>query len=83
MSTRAGDETNTLRHRTPGCLMCGTTLRRAGTGRRRRYCGGVCRQRAWRLRDEARRRRGAGTSAADPAEVTRLLAAVLGLARRR
>lgn len=83
MSTRARDETSTLRHRTPGCLMCGATVRRAGTGRRRRYCGGACRQRAWRLRDDARRRRGDGTPGADPAEVTRLLAAVLGLVRRR
>jgi hypothetical protein len=52
--------------------MCGRELHRAGTGRRRLYCGPACRQRAYRLRDEQRRWRGA-----DPAEVTRLLAAVL------
>jgi hypothetical protein len=72
MSTRARDETSTLRHRTPGCVICGAELRRAGTGRRRLYCGPACRQRAYRLRDEQRRWRGA-----DPHEVTRLLAAVL------
>ena len=83
MSTRARDETSTLRHRTPGCLMCGTTLRRAGTGRRRRYCGGACRQRAYRLRDAARHLRDAEGREADPVEVTRLLNAVLGLERRR
>lgn len=83
MNTRARDETSTFRHRTASCVVCGGELHRAGTGRRRRYCGGACRQRAWRLRDGQRRQRGAGTSEADPAEVTRLLAAVLGRARRR
>ncbi len=83
MSTTMRDETSTLRHRVTGCVVCGVELHRAGIGRRRRYCGGACRQRAWRLRDEARRRRGAGTPQVDPAEVTRLLAAVLGHARRR
>ena len=77
MSTRARDATSTLRHRTPGCVMCGAELHRAGTGRRRLYCGPACRQRAWRLRDGQRREREAGTPEADPAEVTRLLAAVL------
>jgi len=72
MSTRARDETSTLRHRTPGCVVCGATLLRAGTGRRRLYCGPACRQRAYRLRDDQRHWRGA-----DPHEVTRLLAAVL------
>jgi len=83
VSVPSRDETSTLRHAGPGCVVCGTPLRRAGTGRRRRYCTPACRQRAWRLRDEARHQRGAGTSEADPAEVTRLLNAVLGLARRR
>lgn len=83
MNTGVRDETSTLRHRVPGCAVCGATLHRAGTGRRRRYCGGACRQRAWRLRDEARRRRGTGTVEADPAEVTRLLAAVLRASTRR
>jgi hypothetical protein len=83
MSTRARDETSTLRHQTPGCVVCGATLRRAGTGRRRLYCGPACRQRAYRLRDDQRRRRGAEGRKVDPAEVTRLLNAVLGRARRR
>lgn len=83
MNTTVRDETSTLRHRTPGCAVCGAELRRAGTGRRRRYCGGACRQRAYRLRDEARHRRDAAGRAADPVEVTRLLDAVLGLAGRR
>ena len=78
MSTRARDETSTLRQRTPGCVICGATLHRASIGRRRLYCGGACRQRAYRLRDEQRRRRGA-----DPHEVTRLLAAALRTSPRR
>ena len=78
MSAMAGDERSTLRHRTPGCVTCGATLHRAGTGRRRLYCGGACRQCAYRLRDEQRRPRGA-----DPHEVTRLLAAVLRTSPRR
>ncbi len=77
MSTQARDETSVIRHAAPGCVLCGAELRRAGTGRRRLYCGGACRQRAYRLRDEQRRRRGARGHAADPREVTRLLAAVL------
>jgi hypothetical protein len=77
MSTLARDETSVFRHVTPGCVLCGTELRRAGIGRRRLYCGGTCRQRAYRLRDEQRRWRGAEGREADPAEVTRLLAAVL------
>ena len=83
MSTPSRDETSTIRRRTPGCLVCGGALGRAATGRRRRYCTAACRQRAYRIRDEARRQRGAGGREADPAEVTRLLAAVLGHARRR
>ncbi len=83
MSAPVRDETSTLRHRTPGCVVCGATLRRAATGRRRLYCGPACRQRAYRLRDEQRRPRGAEGWEADPAEVTRLLDAVLGHARRR
>ena len=82
MSTIARDETRVFRHVTAGCVLCGTELRRAGTGRRRLYCGGTCRQRAYRLRDEARHLRGAKPLEADPAEVTRLLNAVLGLVRR-
>jgi hypothetical protein len=77
------DETSTIRRRVPGCLACGGELRRAATGRRRRYCTPACRQRAWRLRDAARHQRAAGSRRADPAEVTRLLATVLGHARRR
>ena len=77
MSALARDETRSLRHVTPGCVLCGAELRRAGTGRRRLYCGSACRQRAYRLRHEARHRRGADAHEADPAEVTRLLAAVL------
>ena len=71
MSAHRRDETSVVRHRTPGCLVCGAELRRAGTGRRRRYCGGACRQ------------RGAGMPEADPAEVNRLLAAVLRASTRR
>jgi hypothetical protein len=77
MSALARDETRSLRHVTPGCVLCGTELRRASTGRRRLYCRGACRQRAYRLRDEARRWREARGHEADPREVTRLLAAVL------
>ena len=63
--------------------MCGAELLRAGTGRRRLFCSQACRQRAYRLRDEARRLRDAYGREADPAEVTRLFAAVLGLVRKR
>ncbi|HSV92143.1 MAG TPA: hypothetical protein VLH81_03665 [Desulfobacterales bacterium] len=83
MSTPVRDETSTVRRRTPACAVCGGALRRATTGRRRRYCTAACRQRAYRLRGEMRHQRGAGGRAADPAEVTRLLAAALGIARRR
>ena len=83
MSAKARDETSVVRHAGPGCVVCGTPLRRAGAGRRRLYCGGACRQRAYRLRDEARHLRDAEGREADPAEVTRLLNAVLGLERRR
>ena len=77
MSTPARDETSVIRHAAPGCVLCGAELRRAGTGRRRLYCGQACRQRAYRLRDEQRRRHRADRQEADPREVTRLLAAVL------
>ena len=83
MTTTVRDETSTRRRRVPGCAVCAAELHRAGTRRRRRYCSGACRQRAWRHRDEVRRRRGPDPAEADPAEVTRLLAAVLGQARRR
>jgi hypothetical protein len=88
MSTLTRDETRVepagvIRHVTAGCVLCGAELCRAGTGRRRLYCGQACRQRAYRLRDEARRQRAAVGSAADPAEVTALLNAVIGLVRRR
>ena len=83
MSAPARDETRTVRHVTPGCVVCGGALARAGTGRRRLYCAPACRQRAYRLRDEVRSRRDAEAREPDPAEVTRLLNAVLGLARRR
>ena len=77
MSAMTRDETSVFRHWAPGCVLCGRELHPSGTGRRRRYCGEACRQRAYRLREGHRRRRAAGTPAADPAEVTRLLAAVL------
>jgi hypothetical protein len=77
MSALARDETSVFRHVIPGCVLCGRALRRAGTGRRRLYCGPACRQRAYRLRDEARRWRGSRGHEANPHEVTRLLAAVL------
>jgi len=77
MSALARDETSVFRRAVPGCVLCGRELRRADTGRRRLYCDRVCRQRAHRLRHEARHRRGADAHEADPAEVTRLLAAVL------
>jgi len=83
LNTAVRNETRVVRHWMPSCVVCGATLHRAATGRRRRYCGGACRQRAWRLRDEARHKGNADGRAADPAEVTRLLAAALGLAGRR
>ena len=83
MSTQRRDETSVFRNVTPGCFVCGGALRQAATGRRRRYCGGACRQRAYRLRDEAGRPRRADRREADTAEVTRLLNAVLRTARRR
>ncbi len=82
MSAKARDETSVFRHVTSGCVVCGGALLRAGTGRRRLYCTPACRQHAYRLRDEARRRR-VSMATADPADVTALLNAVLGLARRR
>ena len=83
MSPQPRDETSEFRHAIPGCVVCGGELRRADTGRRRLYCTPACRQRAYRLRDQQRSQRDADHRAADPAEVTRLLAAVLSLARRR
>jgi len=83
VSTLPRDETSVVRHATPGCVLCGGELRRAGTGRRRLYCGPACRQRAYRIRDEARRWRGAPGHEADPDEVTNLLAAVLRASSRR
>jgi hypothetical protein len=82
MSAMVCDETSVFRHATPCCILCGAELRRARSGRRRLYCGRACRQRAYRLRLEARSRRDDALPA-DPAEVSRLLAAVLGQARRR
>lgn len=83
MSAMTRDETRSFRHVTPGCILCGEAVRRASTGRRRLYCGPACRQHAYRLRDEARRRRGARAQAADPREVTRLLGTVLQAPTRR
>ncbi len=82
MSARRRDETSVFRHRTPGCLVCGAPLDRAATGRRRLFCSPACRQRAYRLRAGTRGRRDASLPA-DPAEVGRLLAAVLRQAGRR
>lgn len=83
MSSPVRDETSVVRRRGAGCAVCGGTLGRATTGRRRRYCTAACRQRAYRLRDAEHHQGGTRGRAADPAEVTRLLAAVLGIARRR
>jgi len=77
VSAHRRDETSVFRHVIPSCVVCGAALLRADTGRRRLYCGPACRQRAYRLRDEARQRRDAESLAADPAEVSRLLATVL------
>ena len=82
MSAQGRDETSVVRHRVPGCLVCGAPLHRAGTGRRRLFCGAACRQHAYRLRTAARRGRDQPFPA-DPTEVTRLLAKVLGVAGRR
>jgi hypothetical protein len=82
VSTQRRDETGVFRHRSPGCVVCGGELARAETGRRRLYCTPTCRQRAYRLRVDASSRRAEGL-AADPADVTALLNAVLGLVRRR
>jgi predicted nucleic acid-binding Zn ribbon protein len=82
MSAMVRDETSVFRHASVGCVVCGTPLERAATGRRRLFCSPACRQRAYRLRLEARSRRDDALPA-DPAEVSRLLAAVLGQARRR
>ncbi len=72
-----------FRHAGPSCVVYGGGLARAGTGRRRLFCSPACRQRAYRLRDEARRARDAMALTADPADVTALLNAVLGLVPRR
>ena len=77
MSAHRRDETSVFRHVTPGCGVCGAALLRADTGRQRLYRGPACRQRAYRLRDEARQRRDAESLAADRAEDSRLLATVL------
>ena len=82
MSPQRRDETSVFRHDRPGCLVCGAPLDRATTGRRRLFCGAACRQRAYRLRVEARHRRD-GSLPADPAAVNRLLAVVLDHGRRR
>jgi uncharacterized Zn finger protein (UPF0148 family) len=82
VSAQRRDETSVFRHVVPSCVACGSPLHRADTGRRRLFCGPACRQRAYRLRAEARRRRDSGSSA-DPAEVSRLLAEVLRVAGRR
>lgn len=79
---RRRDETSVFRHAGPGCVVCGTPLERAPTGRRRLFCEAACRQWAYRLRADARSRRDGGRPA-DPAEVSRLLAIVLGQRRRR
>jgi hypothetical protein len=82
MSAHRRDETSVFRHVIPGCVVCGAELARAATGRRRLFCSPACRQRAFRLRVDARSRR-AGGSSADPAEVSRLLAAILHQAEGR
>ncbi len=82
MSAQRRDETSVFRHAGPGCVVCGASFDRAASGRRRIFCGAACRQHAYRLRVERRGRREVGLPA-DPAEVTRLLAAVLGMRRRR
>jgi hypothetical protein len=65
------------------CQVCGATLPRAGTGRPRRYCGSACRQRAYRLRGQTRHSYRAAGQEGDPAEVTRLLNAILPFSPRR
>ena len=77
MSTVSRDGTSVIRHVRPGCVVCGRELSRQPVGRRRLYCGQACRQRAYRLRDEARRWRDAAAGEADPRDVARLLALVL------
>ena len=66
-----------IRH-VSGCLLCGRELLRRPSGRRRLYCGPACRQRAYRLREQVRRSRRTPVPGADPGEVTRLLALLLG-----
>ena len=77
MSAVARDGTSVIRHVRPGCVLCGRELPRRPTGRRRLYCGQACRQRAYRLREDARRWRATRAEEADPGEVVRLLALVL------
>ena len=81
MSPEVRDERSAFRHATPGCVVCGALLERAATGRRRLFCSPACRQRAYRLRAGTGGRRDASLPA-DPAEVRRLLAAVLRQAGR-
>lgn len=64
--------------RHPICVICGNELESRGEGRRRLYCSQACRQQAYRLRQEARH-----MGPADPAEVARLLSAVLQRSTRR
>ena len=82
MSLAPHDGTSVMRH-AAGCVLCGRELHRAGTGRRRLYCGAACRQRAYRLREAARRPRAAGGEEADPREVARRLALALRAPTRR
>jgi hypothetical protein len=82
VSAQARDETSVVRHASAGCVVCGVRLDRAATGRRRLFCSPACRQRAYRLRVEMRLQRD-GSLPADPADVSRLLAAVLRQVERR
>jgi hypothetical protein len=81
MSSPSRDGRSVIGH-AARCVLCGRELHRRGTGRRRLYCGGSCRQRAYRLREQARREREAGTAGVDPREVARLLALALRSTRR-
>lgn len=69
MSTLPRDDTSAFRHATPGCVVCGGALHRAGTGRRRLYCGPACRQRAY-VREHQRCREIA-TKSTEATEVSR------------
>jgi hypothetical protein len=83
MSTAQRYGTSAMRHLRPGCVLCGRELLRRSSGRRRLYCGDACRQRAYRLRQQAQRSRGAQAPRADPGEVTRLLALLMGVPPKR